>query len=254
MDKTIVKHIVSLQHPLVKYLVELKKSRSFRLEQGSVLLEGKNCIIDLCKKRPAKRLLIQEDKILPQELLSAEYITCTKEIIDKISSVVNSEGIIAEMALPSMAPLTQEKYIIACDGLQDPGNLGTIIRTALALGWQAIFLIEPCCDPFNDKALRAAKGATFELPIQRGTWDDLAEIIKKNNLTALVADLDGMLPEAIQEKSQAGFVLILGNEAQGAHVPSTFCHKKIVIPMKGPMESLNVAIAAGILMYTLRPL
>lgn len=240
--------ISSLSHPLVKYFVDLKKDRATRIQHQSLLLEGKNAIIDLSKKQKAKRLLIDIDRIPVEEIDADEIIFVTRDIIKKISSVENPDCVIAEFAMPKMGSLIQKNRIIACDQIQDPGNLGTIIRSSLALGWDGLFLIEPCCDPFNDKALRAAKGATFELPLQRGTWEDLSHFEHQ----ALVADVQGEKPEQfIHEKK---ILLIVGNEGQGVYPPENFPHKKVSIPMPGPMESLNVAVASSILMYALRPL
>ena len=247
---TNIKEIASLQHPLVQHLVKLKNSKAYRQEEKSLLLEGRNCIIDITKKKKAKRLIVESLADVPQECQADEILLVTRAIIEKISAVANPDNILAELPSPEMQKLSTQKYIIALDGLQDPGNLGTLLRTALALGWEGVFLIEPCCDPFNDKALRAAKGATFDIPMQKGSWHDLADIIKENGYTVCSADLEGEAPCAFLAEQK--LVLILGNESHGINLPADFSSRKVTIPMKGPMESLNVAIAGAILMYALK--
>ena len=83
----------------------------------------------------------------------------------KISGMQTPEGLVVEIEMPKPAPLEGLKYLLALDGVSDPGNVGALLRTALALGWQGIFILDESCDPFNDKALRSARGATFRLPL-----------------------------------------------------------------------------------------
>ncbi len=245
-----IKEITSLQHPQVLRLVKLKKSKAYREEEKSLLLEGRNCITDVIKKKKALRLIVEKLADIPEEGEAEEILVVSRAINEKISAVKSPDTILAEFASPEMQKLTKQKYIIALDGLQDPGNLGTLLRTALALGWEGAFLIEPCCDPFNDKALRAAKGASFDLPLQKGSWQDLADLIKECGYTPVAASLEGDVPHAFQAEEK--LVLILGNEARGITMPQGFFCRKVTIPMTGCMESLNVAQAGAILMYALK--
>ena len=163
---------------------------------------------------------------------------------------MNPEGILATFALPLMNQLKKSQRLLALDAIQDPGNMGTLLRTCLALGWDGCFLLPGCTDPFSDKALRAAKGATFFLPLVTGSWDDLFTFSKANRLRLLLADVAG--------KSVASFsldeplCLVMGNESKGIseNVKDLFEH--ISIPMSGAMQSLNVSSAAAILLHLLR--
>ena len=130
------------------------------------------------------------------------------------------------------------------------GNLGTLLRTALALNWQAVFITNSSTDPYNDKALRAAKGATFRLPLMQGSWEDLNVLIKKHQMHVFVADKQGTQLSKITP--QTPILLVLGNEAHGASSFAKERYKRICIPMNPQMESLNVASAGAILMYQLR--
>lgn len=245
-----MKTITSLHNQTVQHLVGLAKNRDYRKEFESLLLEGKNAIVDVSKSLKPKRIVITEGFELPEQLKICEVLQVTPAIMQKISSVKSPEGIIAEFPFPKMLSLDKKRKIVALDRVRDPGNLGTLLRTALALGWDGVFLLPECADPFNEKALRASKGATFFLPIQQGSWDNLSELSKNNHLPIFVADSKGVNIQ-IQQKNPA-CILLLGNEADGVKIPDTITHTTISIPMGEEMNSLNVAAAGAILMYALQ--
>ena len=233
-----MKEITSLQHPLVKYWSKLVQDSRFRKDEARALLEGKNCLPNL----PIERLIVTDASLIPKGVQAKELYLVSDAIIKKITQVQSPEGIIAELALPKMTPLTGAKRVVVADRIQDPGNLGTLIRSSLAFGWEGLFLLPGSVDPFNDKALRAAKGATFSLPLFSGTWEELALL----ELPVVVADTRGEAPSAFSPSSMA---LVLGNEAQGAAVPNSIPYRKVTLAMHGATESLNVAIAGSILLY-----
>jgi len=236
-----MKEITSAQHPLVKHWVHLRQNSQYRKDEKRILLEGKNAVQDIAKSHSLQRLIIKDKA----NILDAEEIfLVTDAIMQKISGTEHPEGVIAELEMPQNRPLTSVKRVLVFDRIQDPGNLGTLIRSAVAFGWDGAFLLQGSCDPYNDKALRAAKGATFLLPIQMGSWDDLKKVITENGLQLVVAALEGAKPSPCRS-----IALVLGNEAQGALVPESFSPQKVSLAMQGPMESLNVAVAGSILLY-----
>jgi RNA methyltransferase, TrmH family len=246
-----LKEISSLQHPLVKHLVKLRKNSDYRHEHSSVLIEGVKFVSEICQTLQPKTLLACDETLIPKKLKAENVIIVSEDILRKISGLKAPEGVLAEVPLPKMDSLQNKKYIIALDRVSDPGNMGTLLRTALALGWEGVFILEDSCDPFNEKALRAARGATFRLPLAIGNWITLQEIIKKNKLHPLVADLHGK--KLNTEISKEGILLVLSNEAHGLSSEAKEICEKITIPMPGPMESLNVSVAGGILMHALKP-
>ena len=123
----------------------------------------------------------------PESLKADEKVIVPPSVMQKISGVKTPEGLIAELKMPPNISLQGKRYILAIDGISDPGNLGTLLRTALALGWEGAYIVEGSCDPYNDKALRAAKGATFRLPLYQGSWDTLLQL----PLPRYVANLEG---------------------------------------------------------------
>lgn len=244
-----MKEITSREHPLVKEFCKLQRDAAYRKSAARVILEGKNAIQDIARSRPILRLLVSKEALIPKGIKANEIILVPTGIIEKISTVESPEGIIAEFAMPQMVSLTKAKKIVALDGIQDPGNLGTILRSALAFGWEGIFLLPGTVDPFNSKSLRAAKGATFTLPLSSGTWQDLQQLSKESQLSIIVADLTGKEPEKTAHK---GLILVLGSEGQGVNVPNDIDFDRVTLPMSETMESLNVAVAGSILMYLLR--
>ncbi len=247
-----MKQITSLQHPLVQYWKQLKENPGFRHQEASVLIEGSNSIRDICKRYEAKRLIAISEECIDPEMHAQEVVIVSEQILKKLSSVETSRGLIAEFPLPVMKPLTGCR-IIACDAIQDPGNLGTLMRSALAFGWDGMFLLPGCVDPFNDKVLRSAKGASFFLPLAKGSWQELLASVQEEQ-PVLVADLEGDTPEKFLEEQgrlTKKRLLILGNEGRGTCVPASLPHTQLCLPMKGQMESLNVAVAGSILMYLL---
>jgi RNA methyltransferase, TrmH family len=234
--------IQSLQHPLVKHLVKLRKERAYRYENRSLIVEGIKPVLELAKTMQPKVLLSTKPH--------SNALIVSEEIMQKVSGMENPEGLLGEFPMPGFSSLQKLKYIVALDGINDPGNLGTILRTALAIGWEGAFITENSCDPFNDKAIRAARGATFRLPIRIGKWKELIEIAQQNQMPLYAADLEGKKPEEIGASKAK--ILVLGNEAHGPS-PEILEHcEKVTIPMPGEMESLNVAVAGGILLYLLR--
>lgn len=242
------REITSLQHPIVKYLVKLRKSRDFRREQKSALIVGKKLVGELSRDFPLKTLIVEKGAPTPS-IRASQMFMVPPPILKKITGVEEPEPIAAEIALPSPGNLGGEQFLLALDGVSDPGNLGTLLRTALALGWQGAFLCSGCADPFSEKALRAAKGATFYLPIFEGDEQTLTKLIEKEKLSVLLADMGGK--NVSEEKVSTPLLLVLGSEAHGVKFRPSY-GKTIAIPLEEKAESLNVAVAGGILMYLLR--
>lgn len=244
-----MKELTSLQHPLVKHLAHLRQNRDYREDHQALLLEGIKPIQELDSKHIVKTVLTTDINLVPKNIKGDVYIV-SDAIIKKISGLTSPEGLVAEVSIPKPASLKGLKYIVACEEINDPGNLGTILRTALALGWEGAFILNNSCDLYNEKTIRASRGAVFKLPIALGSWDDLKKIINENKLKALSADIEGTSLKETNKLENA--LLILGNESRGPSEEAVQNSTKVKIPMPGKMESLNVAIAGGILMYALK--
>lgn len=238
--------ITSLQHPLVKHLVKLRHNRDYREEQGTCVVEGAKMVAEIGSKI-APECVLARDPSFVSGIKPKEIFIVPEEILEKITGTPSPDGVIAEIAFPEPASLKGKMRILALDGISDPGNLGTLLRTALALGWDGVFLFHDYCDPFNDKALRAAKGATFRLPIASGSYEELKAVAARENLPLYAADLQGISVNEVQLPT--ALILVLGSEAHGLSSQVKKEAQLITLPQKGDIDSLNVAVAGGILMY-----
>jgi tRNA G18 (ribose-2'-O)-methylase SpoU len=155
--------------------------------------------------------------------------------------------------------LKEVRRLLALDRVQDPGNMGTLLRTAIAFGWDGVFLLPGCTDPFGDKAVRAGRGAALRVPIGRGSLEDLQRVVAARRLVMVAAEPEEQQAEAEsnegrEEEAEAGVCLVLGSEGQGLALEVLAVCRPVAIPMAGKqMESLNVGIAGGILMFMLSP-
>jgi TrmH family RNA methyltransferase len=241
--------IKSLQHPIVKNCVSLRKQASFKRQSPSVFILGKKDLLDLPSHIKILRLFSLDNNFY--SLKAKEYYVVSEEVLKKISGVMQPEGLAAEVEFPYLPTKKIERLLVA-DGIKDPGNLGTLIRTALAFGFDALYLLHECVDPFNDKVVRSTKSALFSLPLLQGNEEEFLAFCKAHTLHLYQADLQGSTPE--KSKIQKPLALILGSEAQGT---SPFIKKianPLTIPMQPIADSLNVAVAGGILMYNLSSL
>lgn len=175
----------------------------------------------------------------------SERLLATNDHLKQISGMKNHPEFIAIAKKPNLALPRKIKRIIFLDHLQNPGNIGSIIRSALAFNFDALYFCPKCCDPFNDKAMRAAKSSIFHLPIFKMEFNDF--IKKYSDFMFFQANLSGQNIKStkIDKKS----VLIFSNEGSG---PTKTLEREaipIAIPMNPKVESLNVAAAANIIMH-----
>ncbi len=243
------KIISSLQNPVVKHTVKLRENASYREEKQRVLLFGKTLISELSSFLKPSQLLVLEGTSLEDLPFCENTLFATDNVFKKIANFT-FETAIAEFPLPNPTALDGKKYILALDAVADPGNLGSLLRTAVALNWDGVFLLEGCCDLFNDKTVRASRGACLLLPFCYGTYEELFHFSEKNALNFYVANTRGRRIDTIASAKNA--LLLLSNEARGVKGEVKGKGEEITIPISSKMESLNVAIAGGILMHALR--
>ncbi len=244
----LAKKIISLQHPLVKHWVSLRSDRAYREEKKRLLLMGEKAIRELAEKIPIEALISLEET---PKIACREAFCVTEGILEKITGLKNPDGYAAEVSLPEPEDLSGKSTLLILDGISDPGNLGTLLRTALALGWDGVIATPGTVDLFNDKALRAGKGAQFHLPYARLTQEETARLLEQNGIRPYLADLEGKTLD--QANPKRPIALILSREAQGPSPWAERIAEKITIPMEPGVESLNVAASGAILLYALRP-
>ena len=244
-----MEHITSLKNPKVAAWKALK-DRKGRRESGCFLVEGRKMVEEALKSAfDVEAVLVQEGVSFPDGLTMPVY-ELPAHVLAAVCDTKTPQGIAAVVRMKEQSALG--KHIVVLDGVQDPGNVGTIIRTADAAGLDGVLLSNQCADVFSPKVLRATMGSIFRMNLR--TTDDLpGELTKlrEKGYSILSSQLDGT---AFYERQGVAerFALIIGNEGNGVseQVQQTATHR-VRLPMRGGAESLNAAIAAAIMMYEL---
>ncbi len=199
------------------------------------------------------QLLVREDIDIPTSW-TAPIIELTVAVAKEISETEQTQGVFAYCRQPQYEEADQHQWkkLLLIDAVQDPGNIGTMIRTADAAGLDAVILGKGCADPFNPKTIRSAQGSHFHIPVVRQELTIWIDRLKDNNIPIIGTGLKKAV--ALNElEAQSSFALLVGNEGSGVDEELLAQADQIVkIPLFGKAESLNVAVATGILLYTLR--
>lgn len=251
--------IDSVQNPLVKRMRALKR-RAAREAENLMLIEGEKLVIEaLNANLRAAYAFVREDKVESLKRLTdrlaaagAEVYAVPARVIEAMSDTVSPQGICAAYTLAQEGDLSgAPDRLVALDGVQDPGNVGTIWRTADAAGYGGLLLGADTADAFSPKVQRAAMGSSFRVP---STSVDLPVALKelKDAGYMLVATALGGVGLYDRPKVNGKFVVIIGSEAKGVNPEILeFADLRLSIPMRGGAESLNAAVAAGIVLYDL---
>lgn len=250
--------IESRENSLVKRLVRLSNDRKFRKEMQEMVCEGEKMLGEaLSSGIEIHDILVADEAELDTELLrqaerqGAKLYTCPASLLSKVSNVKTPQGVVfsCERPVAELRVLQDAKRLMVLEGLQDPGNLGTIIRTADAFALDGIILCEGCVDPTSPKVVRATMGAAFRLPIAAATLEQTVAFLDKQNLPLYAAALsESSVPLTRVDLTRAA--VMIGNEGRGiTKKAAALCTQQIIIPMDGRAESLNASVAASIIMY-----
>ena len=240
--------ITSLDNEKVKKYKKLKK-RKYRDEYNEFIVEGMHAVIEAFKCGMIIELILEENEALP---LDCPYVYVTKEIIDKISTMDTPSTVMALCKKFDEKEVIGNKILIL-DELQDPGNLGTIVRSAKAFNIDTIILSENTVDIYNPKVIRATQGMMFHINIIRRDIDTVIKVLKNMNIPVYGTDVNyGVDVRDLKKKDKEKFALIVGNEGNGVRRSVLEeCDKNLYIEMNSKVESLNVGVAASILLYEL---
>ena len=246
-----MERITSLKNPKVQQWKSLK-DRKGRRETGCFLAEGRKMAEEaLLSGFQVEALLVDEARLGEFTLPDGVPVYALPEhVLAAVCDTKTPQGIAAVVKMQTNAAMGRK--VVALDGVQDPGNVGTIIRTADAAGLEGIILSEQCADVFSPKTLRATMGSIFRMPLAvTGDLPGYLTSLRENGYSVISSQLDG---DPFYQRQPVGekFCLIIGNEGNGIsdEVKATATHK-VKLPMRGGAESLNAAIAAGIMMYDL---
>ncbi|MER2063382.1 MAG: RNA methyltransferase [Alkalibacterium sp.] len=252
-----MERIESLQNKQVKEWKKLLTRRG-RKKQGRYLIEGLHLVEEALKSSAeVETLIIREDKredyLELIEKNTVKAVEVTEEISGMLSDAVTEQGILAVVKnQETRESFIGDKPVLMLDEVQDPGNLGTLIRTADAAGFEGVIIGKGSVDLYNPKALRSAQGSHFHMRIIHDELDHWITSFKEKNMPVYGTALDERAISYRDVTCQDRFALIVGNEGSGVDPKILeLTTDNLYIPIKGQAESLNVAIAAGILMFSL---
>jgi TrmH family RNA methyltransferase len=258
--------ISSLTNPTVK-AVRAMHLRKEREQTGLFLSEGLKIVVDAVDLGHAPKVLLFGPEAAGHPLLKrcaeatfragGEVIEVTREVLEKVSKRDNPQAVIAVFSqvftpLLSLSPSDAPCWV-ALQAVRDPGNLGTIIRTADAAGCGGVILVGDCCDPYSVEAVRATMGSVFAVKIAKATAREFLDW-----RTSWPGSVVGTLLSATVDHRTADYsrptLILMGNEQAGlAPELAAACDVNVKIPMRGRADSLNLAVATGIMIYTVTP-
>ena len=246
--------ITSSQNPKIKLARTLLGRAKERREAGAFVVEGVRLVEEAEARGWRFRFALYDDSLnargssLVEHLLSREIEVeeVSEPLMKSLSDTETPQGILAVLELNQLPLPDSPNFILIPDQIRDPGNLGTLLRTAAAAGVQTVFLPPETTDAFAPKVVRSGMGAHFRLPIQSMRWEKIRREIE--GLQVYLADMDGQ--SCWEMDLREPLVLIIGNEAEGASEPAReVATQKISIPMYGDIESLNAGVAGSVLMF-----
>lgn len=245
-------HITSRKNPLMTQIRKLASSRSFRREQGLFLGDGTKLLAEALRwSAPLTAVVAAEGTDVPPLPERVRLATVPVDVMASISPMESPQGALflckqPENALPDR--LEGNRYLIL-DGLQDPGNVGTIWRTADAFGADGLILVNGCADPWNPKTVRATMGACFRLPVLELAAGDLPALLERSALplyaTALREDTVDIKTTDLKRSA-----VVIGSEGHGVSQELlALSRRTLKIPMRARCESLNAAAAAAVVLW-----
>ncbi len=243
--------ITSLQNDRVKLAHGLLSGTKSRRKAGKIVLEGVRLIRDTVEAGYVPDFILFDPEVFPDPAVFAlpdeTAFAASSEVIRHISATEQPQGVIGVFPMPTPSVPRAPQRVLILDALSDPGNLGTILRTAAAAGVDLVLLAPGTVDPYNDKALRGGMGAHFRIPVVNQSWDKIA--ITCDGLAVYLADMTGDAAYDAADWSQP-WALIVGSEAHGAsEAAESLAYARLTIPMAAATESLNAASAAAVFLF-----
>jgi len=239
-----------MENDKIKKYLRLQQ-RKYREEQKEFIVEGMHLVLEAYKKGLIVEVILQADEVIP---LNCPIVYVPKKIIEKLSSVETPQHVLALCKMSEETEKFGDKILIV-DEVQDPANLGSIVRSAVAFDVDTIILSKNTVDLYNPKTIRTTQGMLFHVNILKNI--DIVEIIKKIKQEEIpvygtkVGYGDDV--KKLTEKDKKRYALVVGNEGQGVReVVSDLCDKHLYIHLNDHVESLNVGVATSILLYELR--
>ncbi len=244
--------LTSRQNPLFVHLHKLQTSRSYRAETRQFCADGVKLLDEAVRWYPGLRTVIACDGLaLPDLSEDVRIVRVPERLMQSISSMRTPQGVIFLCDLPEAKPLGIKPGSLILDGIQDPGNLGTILRTADALDVPVV-LSGGCADPYGEKTVRASMGAVLRTVPQIAEISEILAYCDGHKIPLAVTALSDRA-EDLRSVRLCDYAVVIGSEGQGVRAEYLENAKKeLIIPMSERCESLNAAVAAGIVMWEMR--
>ncbi len=248
--------IKSIRNPKVQELRALLRLPKRRRERGSFVVEGARLVEEAVMSNWTLREAIytegaeKDNPELVRALVARGHADLVSESVMKATSDTKTpQGILVEVEWKEMGLVSHPSFVLILDGISDPGNLGTLLRSAAAADCDAVLLAPGCADMLSPKVLRSGMGAHFRQPIYAWEWAEISHFNNQHKLELYLAEAWGGRSYFQVDFTQA-FALIIGNEASGvSEAAKALSPKPIQIPMPGRMESLNAAIAGSVILF-----
>ncbi|MCI8525846.1 MAG: RNA methyltransferase [Oscillospiraceae bacterium] len=247
-----MERITSRRNPLLQRIRKLQNVRSFRYEQGMYVGDGVKLLEEAVRWGADLRTVVATEGLalppLPQE---ARQVTVPPDVMKSISQMQTPQGVLFVCAMAEAAPPPAMAGCVILDGIQDPGNLGTMLRTADALDISLV-LTEGCVDPYGPKVVRASMGAVFRVPPRSVTRREAARLCREQGVALIAAALSEDAAD-IRALDLSRAAVVIGSEGQGvSRELLELSAGRVVIPMNPRCESLNAAAAAAIIMWQMK--
>lgn len=249
--------ITSSKNPKIQWVRELQGRARIRREEGAFVVEGVRLAEEALAAGWGARLVLHVEDLNPRGRAVVEGFTGQGAPVEVISEAVMSaasdtatpQGLLAVIEMRSLPLPEKLGFVFIPDGVRDPGNLGTMLRTAAAAGADAVFLPPESVDPYAPKVVRSAMGAHFRLPVQPLSWEQIESQLAGQGLNLFVAAAREGVRYDLADFTHPT-ALLIGGEAEGAGLQAErLAHRFVHIPMPGEMESLNAAAAAAVLLF-----
>ena len=246
-----MERITARKNPLLQQVRKLLSSRKERESTGLFVADGTKLLSEAVKWWPGLVTVILSDGVEAEVPGHVRVVSVPKDVMESISPMQTPQGALFLCRLPEKKAFLPKPGMVLLDGIQDPGNLGTILRTADALQIP-VALLEGCADPFSHKVVRASMGAVFRNPPVQTTWEQVQEACGKAGIPVAVTALSDRA-EDIRTAALSKMAVVIGSEGQGVRKEILqSAQAELIIPMNENCESLNAAIAAAIVMWQMK--
>ncbi|MBQ7329856.1 MAG: RNA methyltransferase [Oscillospiraceae bacterium] len=243
--------ITSRKNPLLQQVKKLLSSRKEREETGLFVSDGTKLLQEAIRWWPGLHTVILSQNVEMEIPAGVREVRVPEDVMESISPMQAPQGALFLCRLPEKKAFTPKPGMLLLDGIQDPGNLGTILRTADALQIP-VALLEGCADPYSHKVVRSSMGAVFRMEVVQTTWAAAEQACKVAGIPVGVTALDEKACD-LRESPLNTMAVVIGSEGQGVRKEILeSAQNSIIIPMNPNCESLNAAIAAAIVMWQMK--